>query len=156
MRRSRAKRRWINPDPKFGSLQVARFSNILMERGKKSTAQKIIYGAFDDIKAKTKQDPLEVFDKAIRNVGPLLEVKGRRIGGANYQIPHEVHGHRRETLAFRWIIEAARGRRGKSMRQALATELIDASRKEGGAMKKRAQVHKMAEANKAFAHFAVR
>jgi len=154
MRRSRAKRRWINPDPKFGSLQVARFTNALMERGKKSTAQKIVYRAFDDIKKKTKKDPLEVFDKALRNVGPLLEVKGRRIGGANYQIPHEVHGHRREALAYRWIIEAAKSRKGKPMREALVAELIDASNKEGSAMKKRAQVHKMAEANKAFAHFA--
>lgn len=154
MRRSRAKRRWIDPDPKYGSLQLARFTNILMERGKKSIAQKIIYSALDEIKNKTKKDPLEVFDKAIHNVGPLLEVKGRRIGGANYQIPHEVHGHRRDALASRWIIDAARSRKGKSMTLKLASELIEASKKEGVAMKKRAQVHKMAEANKAFAHFA--
>jgi small subunit ribosomal protein S7 len=156
MRRSRAKRRWIDPDPKFGSLPIARFTNVLMERGKKSVAQKVIYGAFDIIKTKTKTDPLEVFDKAVQNVGPLLEVKGRRIGGANYQIPQEVHGHRRDALAFRWIKEAAGNRKGNSMREKLAAELMDAAKKEGNAIKKRAQVHKMAEANKAFAHFATR
>ncbi len=154
MRRSRAKHRFIHPDPKFGNLTLARFTNILMRDGNKSIAQKIVYNSLDEIKAKTKKDPLEIFDKAVQNVGPLLEVKGRRIGGANYQIPFEVHGHRRQTLAFRWIIEAANTRKGNSMEKKLTTELIEASNKEGSAMKKRAQVHKMAEANKAFAHFA--
>jgi small subunit ribosomal protein S7 len=154
MRRARAKRRKINPDPKFNSVIVAKFINAVMRAGKKSIAQHIVYAALDMVKGKIKKDPLEIFDRALQNVGPLLEVKGRRIGGANYQIPHEVRGHRRQALAFRWMIEAARGRKGHSMEEKLAAEILDASKKEGGAVRKREMVHRMAEANKAFAHFA--
>ncbi len=154
MRRARAKRRRITPDPIFNSVIVAKFINTVMQCGKKGIAQGIVYRSFDMIKAKAKKDPLEVFEKAVQNVGPLLEVKGRRIGGANYQIPHEVRGHRRQTLAFRWLIAAADGRKGHSMEEKLSAEIIDASQKEGGAIRKREMVHKMADANKAFAHFA--
>ncbi len=147
-------KKYLRPDPKFGNLMLSRFINQIMRRGKKSTAQKIVYGALDIISTKTKDDPLMVFDVAMRNVAPLLEVKGRRIGGANYQIAQEVRGDRRETLAMRWIREASRARRGHTMAEKLAAELIDASKKEGGAMKRREDVHRMAEANRAFSHFA--
>lgn len=147
-------KKFLKPDPKFGNLMLSRFINQIMRRGKKSIAQKVVYGALDIVSEKTKDDPLMVFDAAIRNVAPVLEVKGKRIGGANYQIAQEVRGDRRETLAMRWLKEAARTRSGKAMAEKLAAELIDASKKEGGAMKRREEVHRMAEANRAFSHFA--
>ena len=156
MRGKRAPKRKIDADPVYDNIVVAKFINLLMERGKKITAQKILYGAFDIIKDKTKQDSLTVFEQAIKNVSPILEVKSRRIGGANYQIPIEVKGERKLTLAMRWIIGTAKKRKGKPMREKLSQELIDASNKQGEAMKKREDVHRMAEANRAFAHFARR
>lgn len=147
-------KKYLKPDPKFGNLMVSRFVNQIMRQGKKSTAQTIVYDALAIISEKTKNDPLTVFDEAMRNVQPVLEVKGRRVGGANYQIAHEVRGDRRETLAMRWIRESARRRKGKRMAEKLAEELMDASKKEGGAYKKREDVHRMAEANRAFSHFA--
>lgn len=147
-------KRYLKPDPKFQNLALSRFINYMMLDGKKSTSQKIVYGALDLVSEKTKNDPLLVFDAALRNVAPVLEVKARRVGGANYQIAQEVRPARRETLAMRWIRDASRARSGKSMAEKLAGELIDASNKEGGAIKKREDVHKMAEANRAFSHFA--
>jgi len=147
-------KKFLRPDPKFGNLMLSRLINQIMRRGKKSIAQKVVYGALDIVSEKTKDDPLMVFDAAIRNVAPILEVKGKRIGGANYQIAQEVRGDRRETLAMRWLKEAARTRSGQTMAEKLAAELIDASKKEGGAMKRREEVHRMAEANRAFSHFA--
>lgn len=147
-------KRYLKPDPKFGNLMLSRFINQIMLDGKKSTAQRVIYEALEIVSEKTKNDPLEVFDAALRNVAPVLEVKARRIGGANYQIAQEVRGDRRETLAMRWIREAARSRSGHSMAEKLAAELVDAYHKEGGAMKKRGDTHRMAEANRAFSHFA--
>jgi small subunit ribosomal protein S7 len=154
MRGKQAPKREIAPDPKFQSVQVAKFVNYIMYGGKKSTAQGILYGAFDIIAERTKKEPMETFELAIKNVAPTLEVKGRRIGGANYQIPIQVKAERRYLLACRWLIEAARERKGKPMMEKLAQELLDASKKEGNAMKKREAVQKMAEANRAFAHFA--
>ncbi len=153
-RRSRAIRRPTVADPRFHSESVARLINYLMEGGKKSVASSVVYGAMDMVAEKTKSEPLEVFDKAMRNVAPALEVKGRRVGGANYQVPFEVKGHRRTMLAFRWILDAARSKKGAPMAERLARELVEASRGEGAAMKKREDVQKMAEANRAFAHFA--
>lgn len=147
-------RRYLKPDPKFGNLQLSKFINHVMRDGKKSIAQRIVYEALDIISAQTKDDPLMVFDAALRNVTPVLEVKGRRIGGANYQIAQEVRGERRETLAMRWLRESALARKGRGMAEQLAAELTDAAKKEGGAMKKREEVHRMAEANRAFSHFA--
>ena len=146
--------RHIDPDPKYASINVAKFINYVMERGKKSVAQSIVYGAFDTIAAKTKQDPLEVFDKAIGNITPEVEVKSRRVGGSNYQIPIAVVGNRRQALAYRWLLEAARARKGVPMAQKLAGELMDAATEAGNAVKKREDTYKMAEANRAFAHFA--
>lgn len=154
MRGKRAPRRDILPDPRNNSTIIAKFINKIMERGKKTVAQSIVYGAFDIVKEKTGQDPLTVFDAAMKNVAPILEVKSKRVGGANYQIPIEVRGERRVALAMRWIIEAAQAKRGKPMRQKLAEELLEASVNQGDAVKKRADVHRMAEANRAFAHFA--
>ena len=147
-------RRYLKPDPKFGNLLLSKFINHVMRRGKKSTAQRIVYGALDIVSSQTKDDPLMVFDAALRNVSPVLEVKGRRIGGANYQIAQEVRGGRREALAMRWLREAAMARKEKTMAEKLAAEFVDAAKKEGGAMKKREEVHRMAEANRAFSHFA--
>ncbi len=144
----------ISPDPKYDSLLVARFVNQVMRRGKKSVARKNVYTAFDIIKEKTKQEPLDVFEKAIDNVAPRLEVRSRRIGGATYQVPMEVGRRRATTLAMRWIIKSARSGKGVPFSQRLARELMDANNKEGSAFKKKENVHKMAEANKAFAHFA--
>lgn len=144
----------IQPDPKYHSLIVARLINYVMLKGKKAGARKIVYGAFAEIKEKTKIDPLAVFDNAIRNIGPFVEIKSKRIGGANYQVPVEVSKDRRLTLALRWIIEIARRQKGRPMRKKLAEELIAASKKEGLAYKKREETHRMAEANKAFAHYA--
>jgi len=144
----------LAPDPKFGSLKIAKFINYVMKNGKKSTAQGVVYGSFEIISEKLKSDPLEIFDKAIKNIAPVLEVKGRRVGGANYQIPIVVSNDRKQVLAFRWLIAATAKRKGKSMSAKLAEELIAASNNEGEAIKKREDTHKMAEANRAFAHFA--
>jgi small subunit ribosomal protein S7 len=152
-RRREVPKREILPDPKFGNQDVAKFVNVLMTRGKKSVAERIVYGAFEVIKQKSGKDPLEVFTHAIQNVKPMVEVKSRRVGGANYQVPVEVRPVRRAALSMRWIREAASGRGEKSMGARLASELIDAAEGRGGAMKKREEVHRMAEANKAFAHY---
>lgn len=154
MRHKPAVKRTIPPDPIHHSVPLAKFTNIIMERGKKSVAIRIVHNAFDLIKERTKQEPIDVFDRAIRNVAPVLEVKSKRIGGANYQVPIEVRGERKLALAFRWIIGAARSRKGKPMFEKLAEELMSAANKEGDAIKKREDVHRMAEANRAFAHFA--
>jgi len=146
--------RRIKPDDKYHSLIVAKLINYIMIQGKKSAAQKIVYGAFKSIKDKTKADPLKMFDDALRNVGPYVEIKSKRIGGANYQVPVEVSKDRRSTLALRWIIIAARSQKGKPMHLRLDDELVSASKKEGLAYKKREDTHRMAEANKAFAHYA--
>jgi len=152
-RRREVPKRDILPDPKFGSVDVSKFVNVLMTSGKKSVAERIIYGAFDQIKSKSGKDPLEVFGQAIGNVKPVVEVKSRRVGGANYQVPVEVRPSRRMALSMRWIREAARKRSEKSMGQRLAGELMEAAEGRGSAMKKREEVHRMAEANKAFSHF---
>jgi len=153
MRRRRPEKRKILPDPIHNDLGVARFINYLMERGKKGLSERIIYGAFDIIKQKTKSDPLELFKKAIENVGPIVEVKSKRVGGATYQVPIEVRANRRQALAYRWVISYAKKRSQKTMSEKLAAELIGAANNEGGAIKKREDTHRMAEANKAFAHF---
>jgi small subunit ribosomal protein S7 len=132
---------------------LAKFINCLMVAGKKSVAQKVVYGAFD-ILAKQKKDPMQIFDEAIKNISPMVEVKSKRIGGANYQVPREVRGERKLTLATRWLIDAARSKKGKPMSEKLAEELLAASKNEGTAIKKKIDMHRMAEANKAFAHFA--
>ncbi|MEE4312845.1 MAG: 30S ribosomal protein S7 [candidate division KSB1 bacterium] len=152
-RRKRVIPREILPDPKYKSVVVTKFINGLMTRGKKSTAEKIFYDAIDAIEAKTKKDGLEVFNKALTNVKPVLEVKSRRVGGATYQVPVEVSEKRRQALSIRWIIGFARNRNEKTMYEKLASELIAASQNEGPSIKKRDDTHKMAEANKAFAHF---
>jgi len=152
-RRREVPKREVLPDPKFGSHDVAKFVNVLMNQGKKSVAERIIYGAFNQIVTKTGKDPLEVFTMALSNVRPVVEVKSRRVGGANYQVPVEVRSVRRSALAMRWLKDAARKRGEKSMGFRLAGELLDAAEGRGGAMKKRDEVHRMAEANKAFAHY---
>lgn len=149
-----APKRNILPDPKYHSVVVARFINKIMERGKKTVARKIVYEAFRVIADKTKQDPLEVFDLAIKNVSPQVEVRGRRVGGANYQVPVEVRGERRLALAMRWLIQAMRGKTGRASHLKLAEELMAAAKGEGEAIKKKQDVHRMAESNRAFAHFA--
>lgn len=154
MRGKRAEEREIKPDPKYNSVKLAKFINHVMRKGKKSKAQKIVYSALDIVAQKTKRDPLVVFEEALENVGPVLEVKPRRIGGATYQIPVEVRPKRRLSLAMRWIINAAREKKGRPMFQKLADEIIQASKGEGAAIKKKQDIHKMAEANRAFAHFA--
>jgi small subunit ribosomal protein S7 len=153
MRRAYKKHK-VAPDRIYGDEQVARFINKVMFSGKKSVAQKIVYDAFDLIKAQTKKEPLEVFRKAIEEASPILEVKPKRIGGATYQVPMEVRGERKLALAFRWIIEGARGKKGKAMAEKLAQELVDCTNGQGNAIKRKADMHRMAEANKAFAHFA--
>ena|SRR3989344_3054892 len=152
--RGKTTKRNITPDSKYQSVNIAKFINHIMKMGKKSVAQTVVYDAFDIIKEQTKKNPLEIFDAAIKNVGPDVEVKSRRIGGGNYQIPISVIGDRRTTLAYRWIIEGAKARKGAPMRKKLADELIAAYNKEGSAMKKKTDTYKMAEANRAFAHFA--
>jgi small subunit ribosomal protein S7 len=146
-------RRDVMPDPIYGSKMVTRLINKVMYDGKKGIAQRIVYGAFDLIREKTGNDPMEVFDAALKNVMPVLEVKARRVGGANYQVPVEVRPERRVTLGIRWIVNYARLRNEKSMVEKLANELIDAANNTGGSVKKREDTHKMAEANKAFAHY---
>jgi small subunit ribosomal protein S7 len=152
-RRREVPKREVLPDPKFGSQDVSKFVNVLMTSGKKSVAERIIYGAFDQIKIKSGKDPLEVFNQAVSNVKPMVEVKSRRVGGANYQVPVEVRPVRRAALAMRWLRESARKRSEKSMGMRLAGELMEAAENRGGAIKKREEVHRMAEANKAFAHY---
>ena len=153
-RRREVPKREILPDPKYGNVELSKFMNVIMEGGKKAVAERIIYGALDLIEKKNPdKDPLEAFIVAINNVKPMVEVKSRRVGGANYQVPVEVRPVRRLALSMRWIKEAARKRGEKSMAQRLANELLEATEGRGGAMKKRDEVHRMAEANKAFSHF---
>ncbi|MDZ7339294.1 MAG: 30S ribosomal protein S7 [candidate division KSB1 bacterium] len=152
-RRKRPTKREVFPDPKYQSVLVTKFINSIMRRGKKSLAETIFYRAIEIIEKKTGQNGLEVFEKAVENVKPLLEVKSRRVGGATYQVPVEVRPERRQSLAIRWIISNARARSEKTMAEKLAAELIAASKNEGASIKKREDTHKMAEANKAFAHF---
>jgi small subunit ribosomal protein S7 len=152
-RRREVAKRVILPDPKFGNQEVAKFVNVIMNSGKKAVAERIVYGAFDQIEKKVGKNPLDVFTTALSNIRPVVEVKSRRVGGANYQVPVEVRPARRSALAMRWLKEAARKRGEKSMGQRLAGELLDAAEGRGGAMKKREEVHRMAEANKAFSHF---
>jgi small subunit ribosomal protein S7 len=152
-RRREIPKRVVLPDPKYTSQDVAKFINVLMTRGKKSVAERILYGALEQIGKKSGKDPLEVFNQAVTNVKPMVEVKSRRVGGANYQVPVEVRPIRRVALAMRWLRDAARGRNEKSMGARLASELSEAAEGRGGAMKKREEVHRMAEANKAFAHY---
>ncbi len=154
MARGKRNKRIIPPDAVYDNVAVQKLVNQIMKDGKKSAARKIVYGAFDIIKEKTKKEPLEVFETAIKNASPLLEVKSKRVGGATYQVPREVRGDRQVTLAMRWIIQAARSKKGKPMGEKLAGELISASNNEGSAIKKREDTHRMAEANRAFAHFA--
>jgi small subunit ribosomal protein S7 len=152
-RRREVPKRRINPDPKYKDKLVAKFMNTVMVDGKKSVAEGIVYGAFDIVRARFKEDPIEVFKKAIDNVKPKLEVKSRRVGGATYQVPVEVRPERRVALAMRWLVAYSRDRGEKTMRERLAGELVDASQMRGNAVKKRDDTHKMAEANKAFAHY---
>lgn len=152
-RRREVPKREILPDPKFGSVELAKFMNVVMLDGKKAVAERIIYGALEQVASKTGKEPIEVFSLAINNIKPIVEVKSRRVGGANYQVPVEVRPVRRLALAMRWLREAAKKRGEKSMDLRLAGELIDASEGRGAAMKKREDTHKMAEANKAFSHF---
>ena len=152
-RRREIAKREVLPDPKYISQDVAKFINVVMTRGKKSVAERIVYGAFESIAKKGGKDPLEVFNQALSNAKPMVEVKSRRVGGANYQVPVEVRPVRRMALAMRWLREAARKRGEKSMAARLANELQEAAEGRGGAMKKREEVHRMAEANKAFSHY---
>ena len=152
-RRREIPKREILPDPKHLNVDVAKFINVLMESGKESVAERIVYGAFEQITKRGGKDPIEVFNQALQNSRPMVEVKSRRVGGANFQVPVEVRPVRRMALAMRWLREAARKRGEKSMGQRLAAELIEASEGRGGAVKKREEVHRMAEANKAFSHF---
>ena len=152
-RRRKAEKREILPDPKFKDLVLSKFMNNLMLDGKKSVSEKIVYGAFDEIENKMKRPPLEVFHEALDNIKPAVEVRSRRVGGATYQVPVEVRPQRREALAIRWLIKASRDRNEKTMKDRLASELIDAVNTRGSAVKKREDTHKMAEANKAFSHY---
>ena len=152
-RRREVPKRDILPDPLYGSVEVSKFVNVLMLDGKKAVAERMLYGAFDQIKTKSGKDPVEVFAQALQNTKPMVEVKSRRVGGANYQVPVEVRPVRRLALAMRWLREAAKKRGEKSMGVRLANELMEASENRGGAVKRRDEVHRMAEANKAFAHF---
>ena len=152
-RRRRATKRIIAPDPRYGSVELASFINRAMLNGKKTTAERFVYGALDLVRAETNREPLEVFEQAVRNVTPSVEVKPRRVGGATYQVPVEVRHTRRQTPAMRWIIDAARKRSEKSMAHRLAHELLDAAENRGTAVKKKEDTHRMAEANKAFSHY---
>jgi small subunit ribosomal protein S7 len=152
-RRARVVRRDVPADARFGSKTLSRFMNKLMVSGKKSLAERIVYGAFDRIENQIHRNPLDVFDQALRNATPMLEVKPRRVGGATYQVPVEFRGERRNSLAMRWLIQAARSRNGRSMEEKLAGELMDAFNNTGATIKRREDVHRMAEANKAFAHY---
>ncbi len=152
-RRHSAEKREINPDPKFGDLVVTKFMNSVMKEGKKSVAELIVYGAFDTLEQKTKRSPVEMFHEALKNVMPSIEVRSRRVGGATYQVPVEVRVERRQALAIRWIITAARGRNENTMAERLSAELMDAANNRGTAVKKREDTHRMAEANRAFSHY---
>ncbi|CAL8981496.1 30S ribosomal protein S7 [Rhodoplanes serenus] len=152
-RRHRADKREILPDPKFGNVVVTKFMNSIMYAGKKSAAEAIVYGAFDIIEGKTKTNPLSVFQQALDNVMPAIEVRSRRVGGATYQVPVEVRTDRRQALGIRWLISAARDRNEKTMTERLSAELLDASNNRGNAVKKREDTHRMAEANRAFSHY---
>jgi small subunit ribosomal protein S7 len=152
-RRRVVTKREIFPDPKYKNLLVAKFTNNIMGRGKKSVAERVLYQAMEIIRERTKEDPLKLFEKSVNNVKPIIEVKSRRVGGATYQVPTEVRPERRTALSIRWLIAYAKERTEKSMEEKLAAEFIDAANNRGGAIKKREDVHKMAEANKAFAHY---
>jgi small subunit ribosomal protein S7 len=152
-RRHRAEKREVLPDPKFGNMVVSKFMNSIMHAGKKSVAETIVYGALDMIEGKTKQNPVTVFEQALENVMPTIEVRSRRVGGATYQVPVEVRNDRRQALGIRWLITAARDRNEKTMTERLSAELLDASNNRGNAVKKREDTHRMAEANRAFAHY---
>jgi small subunit ribosomal protein S7 len=152
-RRRDAQKREVIPDSKYNDILVGRFVNNVLRRGKKSLAERVVYSALDNIAEKTKEDPLKVFHKAIENTSPLLEVRSRRVGGATYQVPVEVREKRRIALSIRWLINNAKGRSGRSMAEKLTAELLDAYSNQGGAIKKKEEVHRMAEANKAFAHY---
>ena len=152
-RRHRAEKREIIPDPKFGDLVVTKFMNSIMYDGKKSVAEQIVYGALEIVETKLKSDPLQAFKQALDNVAPAIEVRSRRVGGATYQVPVEVRMERRQALAIRWLIQAARSRNDKTMVDRLSSELIDASNNRGNAVKKREDTHRMAEANRAFSHY---
>jgi small subunit ribosomal protein S7 len=154
MRKKRIYKKFHQPDVVHGRVELGRFINYVMKDGKKSTAEKLVYDAFDKIKEITKEEPMVVFERALENVMPLLEVASKRVGGANYQVPREVRPERRFVLALRWIIGAARAKKGKGMADKLAEEIIAASKNEGSAIKKKLDMHRMAEANRAFAHFA--
>ncbi|WP_428524656.1 30S ribosomal protein S7 [Roseibium sp.] len=152
-RRHRAEKREINPDPKFGDMVVTKFMNSIMYDGKKSTAERIVYGAFDVVENKTRENPIEVFHAALENVMPQVEVRSRRVGGATYQVPVEVRADRRQALAIRWLIAAARNRNETTMVDRLSGELLDAANNRGTAVKKREDTHRMADANRAFSHY---
>ena len=152
-RRREVPKRKPMPDPKYGDPQVTKFMNIVMRDGKKSTAEKIVYGAFDVIHERTREEPLKIFHRALENVQPNVEVKSRRVGGATYQVPIEVRSSRRMALAMRWLVAYARQRPGRTMREKMANELIEAAHNRGNAVKKKEDTHRMAEANKAFAHY---
>ncbi len=154
MRKKRKYKKNHKPDIKYDNIAVGRFINYLMRKGKKSVAEKVLYSSFDKIQKQTKQEPIQIFEKALENASPLLEVFSKRVGGANYQVPREVRPERRFLLACRWIINAAKAKKGKPMAEKLAEELVAASKNEGAAIKKKHDVHRMAEANRAFAHFA--
>lgn len=152
-RRHRAEKREINPDPKFGDLVITKFMNAIMFDGKKSVAERIVYGALDSVERKVKTDPVDLFHRALENVAPHIEVRSRRVGGATYQVPIDVRPDRRQALAIRWLISAARGRNETTMIERLSAELMDAANNRGSAVKKREDVHRMAEANRAFSHY---
>jgi small subunit ribosomal protein S7 len=152
-RRHKAERREVNPDPKFGDLVVSKFMNSIMKQGKKSVAENIVYGALDRMQSRAKSDPIQLFHSALENVMPAVEVRSRRVGGATYQVPVEVRNERRQALAIRWLIAAARSRNENTMEERLSGELLDAANNRGTAVKKREDTHKMAEANRAFSHY---
>ena len=152
-RRHRAEKREVNPDPKFGDVVVSKFMNSIMKEGKKSVAENIVYGALDRMESRAKSDPIQLFHSALENVMPAVEVRSRRVGGATYQVPVEVRPERRQALAIRWLITAARSRNENTMEERLSGELLDAANNRGTAVKKREDTHKMAEANRAFSHY---
>jgi small subunit ribosomal protein S7 len=152
-RRHKAEKREVNPDPKYNDLVVSKFMNSIMKEGKKSVAERIVYGAMETMQAKAKSNPLQLFHQALENVMPAVEVRSRRVGGATYQVPVEVRNERRQALAIRWLIAAARGRNENTMQERLSGELLDAANNRGTAVKKREDTHKMAEANRAFSHY---
>ncbi len=154
MRKKRVYKKYYQPDAVYGRVELGRFINYVMRDGKKSVAERLVYGALDKVKAAAKEDPVKVFDKAIGNVSPQVEVASKRVGGANYQVPREVRPERRFMLSIRWIVDAARSKKGKGMADKLAEEILAASKNEGAAIKKKLDMHRMAEANRAFAHFA--